>query len=189
MKFLQLSAFQKHLEKAFPDHLSRVYLVVACCPFERKVIAEQICEAVRKKEGPIAVLSFDGKEIQWPKVREELDTASFLKGYRVIILDEVDKLKKTALTALSAYVLKPSNLVYLILGATSSKTLAELYKQGSKELIACDISAEKPWDRKERLKTYLIKYTAKEGKILTREAVDMLLEKRSRATSSSARDQ
>ncbi|HEY2811322.1 MAG TPA: hypothetical protein VGJ00_08050 [Rhabdochlamydiaceae bacterium] len=177
MKFQQLSTFEKHLEKAAVHHLSRVYQVIASCSFERKKISSTICAVIQKKEGSIAKVSFDGKELEWAKVRQELDTASFLEGCRIVIVDEADKLSKTILFALSAYIVKPSPFAYLILSSASAKNLGELYEQGKKELVVCDLSAEKPWERKERLRAQLIKSAALEGKTLVREAADLLLER------------
>ena len=176
MKFQQLSAFEKHLEKASPDHLSRVYLVVAPCPFERKRICERICGAIQKKEQKISVLTFDAVE-GWAKACEELDTICFLSGHRIVILDEADKLKKSSLEALTAYLAKPSPYIYLILSASAAKHFSHMYEQGKKELIVCDLSAEKPWERERRLKDQLLKMAASEKKVLTREAADMLLER------------
>ncbi len=176
VKFQQLSAFEKHLEKASPDHLSYVYLVVAACGFERKKICETVCSAIRKKEKKIAVLTFDGAQ-HWAKASEELSTIFSLDGHRVVILDEADKLKKNALEALSAYIVKPSPYVYLLLSAASAKAFSEIYEKGKKELIVCDLSGEKPWDRKDRLRAYLVKMAVKDKKAITREASDMLLER------------
>ena len=121
MKFAQLSAFEKHLEKASPNHLSRIYLAVTACGCERRQIFELITSAIHKKEGSVALFKFDGKEVEWSVVREELDTFTCLGGYRVVALDEIDKLKKSALLSLCAYVSQPSSSVYVILGANTRK--------------------------------------------------------------------
>ena len=179
MKFQQLMAFKKHLEKASPDHLSRVYLVVAPCAFERKKISKMICVAIEKRERSITPLAFDAKEWSWAKVRAELDTVVMLGGHRVVIVEEVDKLKKQHLEPLISYISKPSPFASLILAATSGKELLEFYELAKKELVICDLSMEKPWERKERLKAYLVAKAAKEGKVLIHQAAEMLIEKTS----------
>lgn len=176
MKFQQLLAFEKHLEKAAPDHLSRVYLIAAPCSFERKKIIEMISAAIRIKEKKITTLSFDAIE-GWAQANEELSTICFLNGHRIVVLEEAEKLKKGALEAVSTYVCKPSSHLYLIFSASSVKPFAELYERGKKELVVCDLSAEKPWERKERLKAQLVKMAAHEKKIFPREALDMLMER------------
>jgi DNA polymerase III subunit delta len=174
MKFQQLTAFEKHLEKATPDHLSRVYLVATPCAFERRKICETISSAIEKKEKRIAILRFDGAS---QSVFEELAMIGSFGAHRVVVLDEADKLKKNGIEALSAYVVKPSPHLYLIVSAATFKPFAELYEQGKKELVVCDLSAEKPWERSARLKAHLVKMAAKEKKTLSREAADLLLDK------------
>ena len=175
MKFQQLPAFEKHLEKASPDHLSRVYLVIAPCPFERKKICETIREALQKREKKVSVLTLDAEK--WAKAVEELSMICFFDGHRMVVLDEGDKLKAAVLETLTAYVVKPSPYATFVLCAASAKPFSDMYERGKKELVVCDLSAEKPWERKDRLKTQLIKMAAKEKKTLSREAVDMLMER------------
>ncbi len=174
MKFSQLSAFEKNLASL---HLSPVYLVVSPCSYERKKIMELIKAAVRKKEGEVTLARYDGKDVEWAAVREDLDTLNGWGGGRIILLDEIDKLKKAALSALIHYVSQPSPHVYLIMGANSGKSLLELYKQGKKEMVACDLSEEKPWERKDRLRNHLQQLSLREKKQMSREAAELLLDK------------
>lgn len=177
MKFQQLAAFEKHLHKAAPSHLARVYLVAAACAYERRQLFERVKVAIEKKEKKIVPLVFSAQEAEWGRVREELDTAYFLGGCRVILFDEVDGLKKSALESLCSYVTRPSPFVYLVLGALSTKSLERLYESGKKELIVCDLSGEKPWERKERLKAHLVAKAAGEGKRFTPVALEMLMQR------------
>lgn len=175
MKFQQLGAFEKHLEKAAPNHLSRVYLIVSGCADERRAIGERVKGAIGKKEKGAQSLCYNAQEAEWGKVREELNSASFLGGCRIVVLDEVDKLKKEALASLVSYVARPSPFVYLLLGAASAKALGELYESGKKECIVCDLSGEKPWERKERVKASVVARVAKEGKRITPGALEMVM--------------
>jgi hypothetical protein len=177
MKFQQLSAFEKHLDKAAPNHLARVYLVAAACAYERRQLFEQIKGAIGKREKETLSLFFNASQVDWARVREELDTASFLGGCRVILFDEVDLLKKDVLVSLGSYVAHPSPFVYLVLGASATKALSTLYEGGKKELIVCDLCAEKPWERKERLKTHLVAKAAHEGKRFTPPALEMMIQR------------
>jgi DNA polymerase III subunit delta len=176
VKFQQLSSFEKHLEKAAPDHLSRVYLVAAPCSFERKKICDKICAQIEKKEKKIALLRFEGAEM-WARASEELSMIVSIGAHRVVVFDDADKLKKAALEALASYVARPSPYVYLLLSAASAKPFSDIYEQGKKELVVCDLCAEKPWERKERLKAHLVRMAAQEKKTLLREAADLLLER------------
>ena len=176
MKFLNLPAFEKHLEQAVKVHLSRVFLIVSSCPYERKKIVEKVTAAIRVKEGEVHAHSADGTQGKIEELIDGLNTSSLWVGKQLLDLDGIDKLKKNGLALISDYAALPSPFAYLILGAHSSKGLADLYAKGKKELIACDLSEEKPWDRKDRLKRALVDFAAKSGKRMHADAVEHLLE-------------
>lgn len=175
MKFQNLSAFEKHLEQTVGG-LSRVFLVVSSCPYERKKIVEKIAATIHAKEGEIHMHTADGIQGGIEERIDGLNTLSLLEGKQLLYLDGIDKLKKNGLLLLAEYVAHPSPFAYLLLGASSSKGLAELYAKGKKELIAVDLSEEKPWDRKDRLKRLLADFAGKAGKQLNADAVEHLLE-------------
>ncbi len=156
--------------------LSRVFLIVSPCQYERKKIVEKIVSAIKGKEGLVHFQVHEGAQGAIEEQIEGLNTASLLTGKQVLLLDGIDKLKKNAMASLSAYVVRPSPFAYLLLGSASSKGLNELYATGKKELIACDLSDEKPWDRKDRLKRSLVEFAAKAGKRLNADALEHLLE-------------
>lgn len=176
MKYQNLPAFEKHLDQAVKIQLSRVFLVVSPCPYERKKIVQKIIAVIRSKEGEINYQIQEGTQGSIDRIIEGLNTTSLLAGKQILYLDSIDKIKKAALVPLIGYVCKPSPFSYLILGANSSKGLADLYTKGKKELIACDLSDEKPWDRKDRLKRMLADYSLKAGKTLHPAAIEHLLE-------------
>ncbi len=176
MKYQNLSAFEKHLQQAAKVHLSRVFLVISSCPYERKKIVEKIIVAIRTEQRDV---HFHTQEASPGSLEEQingLNTFSLLSGKQVLYLDSIDKLKKNGLVLLAEYVAHPSPFAYLLLGASTSKALSELYAKGKKELIVCDLSEEKPWDRKDRLRRTLLDKAVKAGKQLSGDAVGYLLE-------------
>lgn len=176
LKFQNTVAFEKHLAQGAKYPLARVFLIISSCPYERKKIVEKVVAAIASKEGAIHFQVEDGTRGSVQDSITELNTTSLFKGKQVLYLDGIDKIKKSALVPLCDFVAKPSPFSYLVLGANSGKGLTELYAKGKKELIACDLSEEKPWDRKERLKRMLIEDVAKEGRRLSGDAVEYLLE-------------
>jgi len=156
--------------------LSKVFLVVSPCSYERRKIVDQIFHAISKQENEVQFLHRDLSEGSLKLGIEELNTLSLFSGKKVLYLNGIDKLKKGDLALLVEYVEKPSSGAYLILGSASSKGLTELYSKGKKELIACDLSDEKPWELKNRLKKRLIDQAAHSKKRFSPEAVDHLLE-------------
>jgi DNA polymerase-3 subunit delta len=171
MKFQNLSAFEKHLQQGAKLSPSRLYLVISSCPYERRKIVEKIALVLGVKEQ-----IEEASSAQLEEQVAEWNTASLFSGKQLVYLDGVDKLKKNGLAMLAEYAAHPSPFTYLLLGAGSAKPLDDLYTKGKKELIVCDLSNEKPWDRKERLKRMLVEEAAKEGKRLKADAVEYLLE-------------
>ncbi len=176
MKYQNLPAFEKHLQEAAKLHLSRVFVVVSSCSYERRKIVEKVVAAISSKEGEVRFHAYEATPGAVNEGIEGLNTASLLEGRQVLYLDSVDKLKKNGLAPLAEYAARPSPFGYLILGAASGKALTELYTKGKKELIACDLSEEKPWDRKDRLKRMLVDHAARQGSRLSADALEHLLE-------------
>lgn len=176
MKYQNLLAFEKHLEQAAKIQLSRVFLLVVPCSSERKKIAEKIANAIRSKEGDVHFQTKDGAQGSLEDLIDGLNTTSLFTGKQVLYIDGIDKLKKNNLTPLSNYVAKPSPFSYLLLGTASVKSLGDLITKGKKELILCDLSDEKPWDRKDRLKRMVMDYAAVAGKRINSDAIEYLLE-------------
>src|SRR5579871_1705664 len=50
MKYQNLTAFEKHLQQAAKVHISRVFLIVSSCPYERKKIVDKILSAIRAEQ-------------------------------------------------------------------------------------------------------------------------------------------
>lgn len=176
MKYQNLAAFEKHLKQAAQVQLARVFLIVSPCSYERKKIAEKILAAIQLKEGAVDCHKQDGSVDEVKEWLDSLNTTSLLSARQALFLDGIDKLKKNGLAPLADYAAKPSPFSYLLLGASAGKALAELYTKGKKELVACDLSDEKPWDRKDRLKRMLVEYAAQGGKRIHGDALDELIE-------------
>lgn len=176
MKYQNLAAFENHLAKAAKIQLARVFLVVSACSHERKKIALKIVSAIRGKEGEICFHTEDAARGDLELLIDGLNTTSLLEGKQVLCIDRVETLKKNGIERLARYVANPSPFSWLLIGAGSSKGLTELYAKGKKELIACDLSDEKPWDKKERLRRSSLEHAAKADRRLNPDALEFLLE-------------
>lgn len=176
MKYQNWVSFEKHLNEAAPHHLSLVYLAVTSCSYERKKIFHEIVKAIQKKDKETSIESYDTAETSIDTVIDQLNSLPLFSGFRVVTLDGIDKLKKEGLESLATYSQRPSPFCFLILGASTAKNLTALYQKGKKEVIALDLSDEKPWDRKSRLERHLFLVAQKEGKSLNPDAAAYLLD-------------
>jgi DNA polymerase-3 subunit delta len=174
MKYQNLIAFEKHLEQAAKVQLSRIFLIVSSCSYERKKIAQKVISAILAREKQIDLQ--DGAQKPIEELIEGLNTSSLFSSHQVLYLDGIEKTKKNGLSLLAEYAASPSPFAYLVLGSSSSKGLTELCTKGKKELVICDLVDEKPWDRKERFRRHLIDYAAASGKRLYADAAEYLLD-------------
>lgn len=173
MKYQNLYAFEQFIKGAQPSKLPRLFLIVSPCSYERRRIVEGIVKRLSSEGEGTCFFARDAGEEGLRFCLEEANTASLFSKTKVLYLNEIEKLKKGELAPLLSYVENPSCFSYLILGASSSKGLSEL----SSKLTSCDLSGEKPWEKRGRLKKMLVEYAASYKKVLTAEAVEWLLER------------
>ncbi|HAZ16170.1 MAG TPA: hypothetical protein DCY54_06030 [Parachlamydiales bacterium] len=152
MKFQTARALGRHLKEAYPDHLSPVYLVICKEEFDRKKLLKGILATLKKREGELSVFSASGEEGGLASVKKELYSPSLFGEKRAILFDEV---KEEGAKALAAYLKRPSPDLYLLLGSSLPKLLEALYPLGKREIVALDLSKEKPWERRERKEQWL----------------------------------
>ena len=164
MKFPSIQAFEKHLKVATPEQF---FLVVSPTEYERKKVIDKIGAVLN----PIRSVRLSGMDATMIQVRDELFSPSLWGGVTVVIFDNVDKVKNLV-ELFSA--LPPQT--YLIVGAASFKPLSELYQKGKKEIVAVDLSEEKPWEKERRLQEWLISRAKEEKKVLSHESAVFLVQ-------------
>jgi DNA polymerase III subunit delta len=151
MKFPSIAAFDKHLKHAFPDHLAPIFMIVMGCDYERRKIFDQIAALVRRKDPDLQIVRLNGLDHPLKRVHDELFTPSLFGGSTLVIYDAADKVKN--LDELYSTSFPPK--VHFLVGAAAFKPLGELYLKGKKEIVALDMSEEKPWDKERRLQVSL----------------------------------
>lgn len=173
MKFQGAAAFEKHLKESFPDHLSRLFLLISPCDYEKRLWAEKIVELFRKKDLQLTFSRFDATEVSLIHLQDEIRSPSLWGGTRLFLIDAIDKVKPLG-PYLDLLDHIPSDVV-LIFCAAAAKPIGELYLKEKKEIIAIDVSEEKPWDRDRRLQEWLRDEARKVGKQLSTEVAAEIL--------------
>jgi DNA polymerase-3 subunit delta len=171
VKFSSISAFDKHLKEAFPHHLAPIFLLVTPCDYERQKNIDKISSLIQKKDPTVRVVRLSGLESSLEQVKGELMTPSLWGGLTLVIYTEVDKVKNNA--ALGDH-FPPG--VHLILGASGFKAVSELYQKGKKEVVALDLSDEKPWEKERRLQEWLVEQARLQQKNLHSDVVHYLMQ-------------
>lgn len=159
MKLTTSDAFEKHLDEALPDHPSTLYGVFVKDPFERRFAIQGILRRLQGRE----VVWLCSSEDSPGRFEEEIQTQSLFSRERIVIYDEIEDVDLQPL---------PADLIVILGGASSPR----FYEKVKKEAVILDLSAEKPWDRKGRLKRWLMESVRREGKVLSSDAATFLLE-------------
>ncbi len=175
MKYLSVDSFEKHIHEAYPDHFSSSYLIVCPQDFERKLIIDRVVSALGRADPECLHSSFNSGT-PFHEILGQLSTKSLFSTKAIITIDNVEKWTKQDIEKLTEYLCNPSGFAYLILGASLSKNLEELYKKSKKELVFLDIGEEKPWDREKRIAKWLVNKIQEEKKNLSSSAASYLLE-------------
>lgn len=174
MKYQNVAAFEKHLQGAFPSHLSSIYMVVASCDFERKKILDKTVAFLRSKDSSSLISTYDATVDSIESILETLNTKSLFGERNFVIFDRIDKLKNTE--QLVQYACRPNHDSFLVLGATALKPILDLYQKGKKEIVVLDLSEEKPWDHRRRLIEWLSNEVKLLGKVISSEVIAHLFE-------------
>lgn len=169
MKLQKYEALEKHLLEAHPDHLSSLYLIASPREAERKFLVGEIAESIRGKRMPCILKRAE-------ELQKALDfiAAPSLFGENLVATAEIGKDQSALLVA---YARAPMRGTHLVLGIENGKQAAELYQLTMRELLLLDLSAETPWDRRNRLKQWALQKMGKENKKMSPALVEALIER------------
>jgi DNA polymerase III subunit delta len=169
LKFQTGAAFEKHLKDSFPNHLAHTFLFISTCEYEKRMWTELLTKLLQGAQ----LTRYDATEVSPMMIQDEVRAPSLFGGKRMIYIDQIDKVKPIGpfLDLLS----HPAPDVVLIFAASSAKPVAELYQKGKKDLVAVDLSDEKPWDKERRLQQWIQDEARKEGKQLSSEVAAELV--------------
>lgn len=155
MKFSSTIAFEKHIEKAMPDHLSDRYFIIDSDEYLQKKLADQL--AFENEE----IHKTDAEDLSPQKIDQLLNAYSMFSEQKCVIITRIDKLNKSMMKTLAKVLQSPLEKTRVVV--TSSKKIIEL-KNFDKEGIVLDLSMEKPWDKEKRLSEYVVMQLRKERK-------------------------
>lgn len=169
MKFQKYEPFEMHFKESFPQHLAPIYVVVSPKPHERKKILSAL---IKRLEG-----RSDFKRcVTMKEAVEHLHSRSLFSQKMGASLDELEGFLQEEKELLEAYVEKPNSEGYFLVGASSSSSISELYKKGKKEMVVLDLSSEKPWEEKDRIKTWAVQCVQSRQKRISPQVIDFFLE-------------
>lgn len=177
MKYSTLSAFEKHLEAAAPNHFSAIYLIVSKENFVRQRALECLSSLVLKgeKSAALSLHQFDSEKHNVNQILEELETLSFFSKKRVVVAHNVDGFDKSATLKLEAYAASPNNSVCFVAVAPAVNRATTFYKKMEKVGIVLDVAEEKAWEREKVVAEWLYHEAVKHGKQFPQQLCQLLI--------------
>ncbi len=169
MKYQSLTAFEKHITQAAPDHFASIYLIALSDDYERHTLIKRLAKELGSLE------SLNAGETPVPELIGRLNTLDLFGDRAVISFDQIDKLKTSEVNQLLPYAAQPARSKVLILGAASLKSLKTLCQQLMREAVILDLCGEKPWERKKRMESTLFALAHQRGKQIGRDVAEYLL--------------
>ena len=165
MKFSSCAAFDKHIAQSS----SSLYMILGASCEERKKIATNLY-----KQHPGA--SIEVVEIEKAPITDRLAQIDLFQELRIFLVSRVDRLKKAQLEELQK-ALTPVSGRIVILEGDSFKGADEFYQKHKRDMIFLDLSFEKPWEKEQRLKSWLIELAARSQKTLVSDLTTFLFQR------------
>ena len=170
MKLFTQEAFEKALRQSSPEHFAIIYAAVMEDRFERLYFAGKLFAFLKHFRPDLTKEMVNADSVELPTLRGDL----FARGHRFVIIDQIDKMKKNMY---KPFLQEVENLdkatTLLLLGETIPQ---DLYQALKGDIVVLDLTSEKPWDKKKRLTSEIVKMVHKEGKIIDALAVELLID-------------
>jgi DNA polymerase III subunit delta len=177
LKYSNLRAFEKHLQAAAPDHFADIYVVLSKDHFERKSAINILVEKLLKgsKHTPFNLKTFDGGSSSIEDIIEDLCEMALFSGKRIILIEQADKLSKSATMELEAYYTRPNPSIHLIIIASAISHVTNFYKKAEKAGVILEFEEVKPWEKEKLLGDWIQSIVVKEKKSIDPPACQYLL--------------
>lgn len=177
MKYTNLRAFEKHLAEASPKHFSSLYMLVDKDTFSRKSIADKLLTFLlpSQKHPGQGQRIFNAEEDTIDEIIQELNSPGFFSEQRVILINQAEKLAKSAIEKLEPYFTHPSPSTYLVLSCNSLSAATTFYKKVEKAGIILEIAEEKSWEKEKSMQAWVMEQAALQGKKMEPHASQFLI--------------
>ncbi|MBM3201329.1 MAG: hypothetical protein FJZ56_02850 [Chlamydiae bacterium] len=176
MKYKDLSSFENHIKKSFPDHVSQAFLFSIPVKDERDFMIENLVKRLTHFFPSLDMWSYDKERHSIRDLSEKLSSNSLFHQGTLFVFDNLEDLDQQALDLIKKVIEKGEKDSFYILASSSAKgKIASLYTDLKKELISLDLTEEKPWHRKERIVSELYAYAKRSSKVLEPVLVERLI--------------
>lgn len=177
MKYNNFSAFEKHVRHSAPNHFAPVYLLISPDDFERQTAEMLLRKHIlgENQSSSQASTYQDAGALLLSDLKNELNSNDLFTSRRVVILQNLENIKKNIKEYLEEYFHHPSPSLCLIGSAASLNRGTTLYKNAEKSGVILDIEEKKPWELEKIWVEKVIASAANEGKTIEPSAAQMLV--------------
>lgn len=171
MIFRDFVTFKKHLSSPGSTS-SRCYLLSIADDYERAKAAKLVISYLLSDGA--SPLFFSGAELEMRDLYDALQSPSLFGGEAVVFVDDVEKIGKKDLQALSSQITELQFDGFLILGSRLKTSLLPIIEKSG---VVFDLIDEKIWDKEKRIIEQMSRRVENGGKRLSSDAAPLLLER------------
>lgn len=169
MKYQNVKAFLNQMEMG---ELAPLHLIVVKESAERLNLVNDIAERLKVKVPDAEWVRMDAEKHSYEQLLEEIQTLHLFSSKRIVVCHSFDTLAPKEIKEFPPI----QEGVYLVLGAQAMPSVSKLYQSVKKHALCLDLSAEKPWDHRDRIVQELIARAQKANKTLSPEVIGLVIE-------------
>lgn len=177
MKFANLRSFEKHLESASPEHFSDIYMILIKNDYERKNAVDLLLKFLLQNQThpELSIKPYEGDSLDIDAFISELNAFSFFSQRRILLINQTEKMSKSAYEKLERYFANPSRTAYLVLSAASLNHSTKFYKKAETSAIILEQPEEKPWEKEKMMHEWVALKVKADNKKIDSQAIHYLL--------------
>lgn len=175
MKYKDITSFDNHVKKSFPDHISEGYAFIVQSPEDRRYFLDSLIKTLNHFFPGAEIERYDKDQMNLSRVSEKLDSVSLFNETTIHLFDPLDDADPALLDFLKKAIRQSPKGCFFLFGAAKKDKITNLYGDLKKELTILDLSEEKPWHRKERLINQLLLYGKRAGKIVEPALIEKIM--------------
>lgn len=178
MRYQELGSFEKHLQSSAPLHLAKIYLLISEESYDRRTALDQLLNLLipSTQQRSLIVVTIPLYRLGVDALRHELDSYSFFAKQRVLVIEELEKVKVDDLKKMLPWLERLPQGMTLIFQAEQLRSNTLFYKSIEKEGVILDLSNEgKPWEKEKKMQEWLKTKAHQQGKILGLDAAKVMV--------------
>lgn len=173
MKFDKFLTFYNHLESS-KEHPSSFYAVLMTASDERREVLKMITSFMKLHKPSLKLEHYSMDGLVLAELLDAFESQDLFSKERLFVLDDVEKTSKGVFETLITYLEKNEGMPIVFLGQQFPQP--STYERLKKNMVLLSLTAEKPWEKQERIKQWAFYYLSRHKKKTEEMALDYLME-------------